>query len=80
MAVVKATRDFSGSTINRDDLGTVNGGDEISVSDNDAAYLEREGYAEPAAPDEAPAAEATSTETAGSAGESVDPAASEPSE
>lgn len=46
VAKVKALIDFAGSTINRDELGLVKTGTEIEVSANDAAYLEREGYAE----------------------------------
>jgi hypothetical protein len=54
MAKVKATRDFHGSVVNRDDLGVVKEGDLVEVSENDAQYLEREGYAERVATQETP--------------------------
>jgi len=78
MEKVKAIRDFPGSTINRDELGLVEKGAELEVSPNDAAYLEREGFAErieqEPAPEETPAAETSEAGT--STGE---PAASGPS-
>lgn len=58
MAKMRALRDFPGSAINRDELGLVVTGTEIETSPNDAAYLEREGYAERVADE--PAAAATS--------------------
>src|SRR5438309_1678694 len=55
MEKVTATRDFPGSTINRDELGLVEKGAELEVSLNDAAYLVREGYAERVEEEPAPA-------------------------
>lgn len=42
MAQVRAIKNFPGSTINRDELGVVTEGQELEVSSNDAAFLERE--------------------------------------
>ena len=54
MVKVRALMDFGGTVINRDDLGVVRKGDVIEVSENDAAYLERDELVERAA-DAAPA-------------------------
>lgn len=76
MARLKALRDTPGSIINRDDLGIVRKGDEFDASNNDAQYLEREGYAErvaEAAPiaTDTPAATPTTDDAAGSAEETT---------
>lgn len=46
MTQVRAIQNFSGSTINRDELGVVTKGSELEVSPNDATFLEREGLVE----------------------------------
>lgn len=75
MVTVKALMDFAGSAINRDELGVVRKGQEIEVSANDAAYLERDGLVKRVAEKTPAAAVAGDTKSKpGSAGETPDPA------